>query len=85
MYEFIFQYQHEPLVVHVPTITPLRGDTHLVVHVRQPPPERASRQAAERDVRAENGGAGAQRVGRSLGLLEATHPSLKCKKHELDQ
>ena len=53
------------------------GDTHPLIDVRQPPPEGASRQAADRDVRTENSGAGAQRVGRRLGLLKFTHPSLK--------
>lgn len=53
------------------------GVTHPLIDVCQPPPEGPCRQTAQRHIRAENGGAGAQRVRRCLRLLKATHPSLK--------
>lgn len=47
-----------------------------MVDVRQSPPEGTCRQAPEGDVGAEDGGAGAQRIGGGLRLLKAAHPPL---------
>lgn len=54
--------------------------TYLSVHVCEPPPEGARRQAAEPDIRAQDGGAGNQGVGGRLWFFKLAHPPLKKKK-----
>lgn len=61
------------------------NNTHSLVDFGQPPPKGARRQAAECDVRAEDRGARAQRVGRCLRFLKAAHPSLKVTHQQVSE